>query len=261
MTQSDGDEWEYEYDDNETEDFYIPVDLANVPAVQGALGVHGSSSQRGHPSLLKTKLRALNLERREAENSLALQNIEDAEGSIGKIQIVGLHTENPLLMYNKQLLSCEWNKVIGTDLIFAKPASGKEEESKPLRSLPSVDLLATGSARLVAKVARMRPKDDLFDDPIDTGEQDTTEPANGSLGVEANAASQVLANAAVQTPATQPAPSSFLGRLNAIKAKRGEGSRLELSKAENGTRLVRTKEPDPLPIIPQQEEDVVMGGT
>ncbi|OAG03552.1 uncharacterized protein CC84DRAFT_1095036 [Paraphaeosphaeria sporulosa] len=229
MAAVEDDEWEYEYDDNETEDFYIPIDLANVPSVQGALGL-GGSTQRGHPTLLATKLRAITSERRDAESSLVVQNVEDVGESVGKIQIIGLHTENPLMMYNDQLLSCEWNKTIGTDLIFAKPGAIVEKEGKALRSLPSVDLVAMGSAKLVARVARMRPRDDLFDEDPKIGDQSSAEAMDTSGAVEP----------VVQT--TRPASSSFLGQLNALKARRGEASRLALSDAPGGPRLVAAEE-------------------
>ncbi|KAF1973285.1 hypothetical protein BU23DRAFT_134242 [Bimuria novae-zelandiae CBS 107.79] len=263
MAQAEEEEWEYEYDENETEDFYIPIDLANVPAVQGALGI-GGSAQRGHPTLLKTKLRALNTERRDAGSNLAVQNVEDANESIGKIQIIGLHTENPLMMYNGQLLSCEWNKTIGTDLIFAKPNSDTDDASEPLRSLPSVDLLATGSARLVARVARMRPKDDLFNDGPKVDEQSSadamdTGPDESGVAVPTTAPeSPVSTTVVAATITTEPAPSSFLGRLNAIKARRGETSRLGLTKDPNATRIVTAKESATSPGVVR--EDATMGG-
>jgi hypothetical protein len=253
MGEPDEDEWEYEYDDNETEDFYIPIDLANVPSVQGALGISGPT-QKGNPRLLKTKLRALNAERREAESNLAVQHIEDADESIGNVQIIGLHTDNPLMMYNNQLLSCEWNKTIGTDLIFSKPTSATGQSDEPLRVLPSVDLLASGSARLVARVAQMRPKDDLFNDVPNPQEQ---EPSGMKENPSAVAEAELQPTTAVEATAARPAPSSFLERLNQIKAKRGESSRLGLANPPGGTRLVTFKEGT----TTRPGGDIVMGGT
>ncbi|KAF9733295.1 hypothetical protein PMIN06_007496 [Paraphaeosphaeria minitans] len=271
MAQAEDDEWEYEYDDNETEDVYIPIDLANVPSVQGALGL-GGSTQRGHPTLLATKLRAITSERREAESNLVVQNAEDVGESFGKIQIIGLHTENPLIMYNDQLLSCEWNKTIGTDLIFAKPGTVVEEEGEALRSLPSVDLVAMGSAKLVARVARMRPRDDLLDEDPKLGDQSSAEAMEtagaGELVAASGTADEVVPALATATEAhstaepevltTKPAPSSFLGQLNALKARRGETSRLVLSNAPGGSRLVAAEEG--ATTADTSNEDTAMGG-
>jgi hypothetical protein len=272
MSQTEEDEWEYEYDDNKTEDFYIPIDLANVPSVQGGLGL-GGPTQRGHPTLLKTKLRAITTERREAESNAAVQNVEDVDESVGKIQIIGLHTENPLMMYNDQLLSCEWNKIIGTDLIFAKPGAVVEEEGEVLRSLPSVDLVAMGSARLVARVARMRPREHIFDDEPKTSDQSPdiameTSKVNGLVAapeitdgtaIAPATAPEVQATAEPKAQPTPPTPSSFLGRLNALKAKRGESSRLVLSSAPDGSRLVTAGESAIAADV--ANEDTPVGGT
>ncbi|KAJ4303741.1 hypothetical protein N0V90_002642 [Kalmusia sp. IMI 367209] len=267
MAHTGEDEWEYEYDDNETEDFYIPIDLANVPPAQDPASTHAGSNtaQKGHAMLLKTKLRNLNAERREAESNSAVQNAEDASASIGQLQIIGLHTENPLIMYNDQLLSCEWTRNIGTELIFAKPESGDMQVVEPLRSLPSVDLLAMGSAKLVARAARMRPREDLFDDDTRVEEQRSAEtrvtsgdnePINITEGTSQAAHNTTLE---VQSTTIQPVPSSFLGRLNAAKAKRGESSRLALSSTPDGSRLIATKEG--ATSSGTAEEDTVMGGT
>ena len=268
MGESDDEEWEYEYDDNETEDFFIPIDLANVPAVQGALGISGST-QKGHPTLLRTKLRALDAERREAESHSALHNIENEDESIGKIQISDLHTESPLMMYNGQLLSCDWSKVIGTDFIFAKPSSGSNQAEEPLRALPSVDLLATGSARLVARVAQMRPKDELFNEDPGVEGQAGAENMEGSSAIDVPAtdnegttsvpvaAPQFLTSTPAEAPAARPAPASFLERLNEIKAKRGEKSRLGVSNPLGGMRLATLKEGT----TTRPGDDIVMGGT
>jgi hypothetical protein len=272
MEQTEEDEWEYEYEENETEDFYIPIDLANVPSVQGALGL-GGPTQRGHPTLLKTKLRAITTERREAETNLAVQNVEDVDESVGKIQIIGLHTENPLMMYNDQLLSCEWNKIVGTDLIFAKPGAVVKEKGEVLRSLPSVDLVAMGSAKLVARVAQMRPKEDIFDDEpkpaehspgvmMETSRGDELVAAPGIIDGTATVpatATEVQATTEPQAQSTQPAPSSFLGQLNALKARRGESSRLVLSSAPDGSRLVTAGES--ATAADAANEDTTMGGT
>lgn len=272
MAQSEEDEWEYEYDENETEDFYIPIDLANVPSVQGALGL-GGPAHRGQPRLLANKLRAIASEIREAGSNFAIQTVEDAGESVGELQIIGLHTENPLMMYNDQLLSCEWNQTIGTDLIFAKPGGVVEEEGKALRSLPSVDLVAMSSARLVARVAQMRPRDDLFDGKPEIGEQSSTEAMessrnNESVAVPDSADGDVIipdaptedqSSMETRVPPVKPASSSFLGQLNALKARRGEQSRLVLSNAPGGARLIAAEEG--AATTAPATEDTTMGGT
>lgn len=257
MSASADDEWEYEYDEVETEDFYIPIDLSNVPRGRK----HVDSERRtGHPTLLKSRLRALNAQRGQqqqdaptAENGSGNANGEEA-ATFGEAQIIGLHTENPLVMYNGQLLSLQWASTIGTDMFFAKPDAAAESASQPLRSLPDVDLLATSSAKLIARVGRLRPRDDLFDD----------------LGA-AGAATAKVAQTEVDTEDMQepavistPAPTSFLAKLNAAKAKRGDLTRLAISKSGEGSRLVSeaaTAASCAGEAVAEERSDVRMGGT
>ena len=150
------DEWEYEYDDVETEDFYIPIDLSNIPKVQKQ--VH-SERRTGHPTLVKTRVRALNAQRGQQQDAPTDDNATAEQPRLaGEAQIIGLHTENPLVMYNGQLLSLQWAATIGTDMFFANPDLDVASDETPLRVLPDVDLLAMSSAKLVARVGRLRPK-------------------------------------------------------------------------------------------------------
>jgi hypothetical protein len=219
MARTEEDEWEYEYDDNETEDFYIPIDLSHVPTSQK---MSSAIPKTGHPVLLRTKLRAHH-ERREAEASIASLSISQDAHSLGNLQLNGLHTENPLVMYDGQLLSCQWARNIGTDMFFAKPELNSDG-NHALRSLPDVDLIATGSSKLIANVAQLRPKDELFKGTLD-GDQ-AGQPSNTSGHSHPE-----------NGEGMRPAPSSFLARLNAAKAKRGEKSRLVISKNADGNRL------------------------
>ncbi|KAF1963372.1 hypothetical protein CC80DRAFT_397011 [Byssothecium circinans] len=261
MAHSEEDEWEYEYDDTETEDFYIPVDVANVPQLQTP--VNTPSQRLGHPWLLKTKLRAFYVNRKETE-TVQIPSTTEGQGpaTMGEIQAIGLHTSNPLIMYNGQLLSCQWVSALGTDLLFAKPKAETEGggAEKPLRALPEVDLIALSSARLVARVGRLRPKDELFEGT--NGEPPTLAGAAGGQKDRQERGQQATQEDEEEgRQGTRPTPSTFLAKLNAAKAKRGETSRLVLSKRGDETRLV-SEETEPQPVVSGGEaEDVTMSGT
>jgi len=237
----DDEEWEYEYDTTTTEDFYIPIDMSNIPAVQTTANTPGV---KGHPVHLKSKLRALHAEHKDAESMLDVQGNESSDETLGELQITGLHTENPLLLYNGQLLSCQWLKCLGTDLIFKKPDDHDEDVGTPLQKLPAVDFLAMGSAKLVARVAQMRPRDDLFDDSGEIGGKKSDEVPSGDAQTSVPTDERGQDSTATRTHAqqTMPAPTSFLGRLNAIKARRGEATLLALSGTRQGARLVVAKD-------------------
>lgn len=237
MAHTHEEEWEYEYHENETEDFYIPLDLTNVPEAQVPMVSQG---RPGHPILLKTRLRALNAARSQPREFSNNPTEGRETGNMGNVQIVGLHTTNPLVMYNGQLLSCHWGSTIGTDMFFVKPVSLEEGNTAPLRSLPSVDLLSLGSAKLVAKVGRLRPRDDLFDDNNNNSGPETE--AITALNDESIVESIADQNASVERPSSEshvrPTPNSFLAKLNQAKAKRGDDTRLVISNTSTGTRLV-----------------------
>jgi hypothetical protein len=266
MANLENDEWEYEYDENETEDFYIPLDLSNVPAAQIPMVSQG---RPGHPTLLKSRLRALNAARGQPVDFATDTNNgqEMAPATMGEVQVVGLHTPNPLVMYNGQLLSCHWTSTIGTDMFFVKPDSNAASPSQALRYLPSVDLLSLGSAKLVAKVGRLRPRDDLFDESSDT--QHPNGSTDAPVDSQGAAAPPPTENTAGHQQSTTeeagPTPANFLARLNEAKAKRGEKSRLVISKTSEGSRLVAEKAIDGSVATnggsSQTPGDTVMGGT
>lgn len=228
------DEWEYEYDEHVTEDFYIPIDLSNVPSAQ----IPTNSERRaGHPTLLKSRLRALNATRGQLPEIQADGLGTQEPATMGELQITGLHTSNPLIMYNGQLLSCHWTSTIGTDMFFTKPLADSDKH-QPLRSLPSVDLLSLGTAKLVAKVGRLRPRDDLFEDDGNEQPDSIGKQATGQHPEERSAPSQ---NGPVNHPRSADdglAPLNFLSRLNEAKAKRGETTRLAVTQTPEGSRLV-----------------------
>lgn len=249
-------EWEYEYDEEETEDFYIPIDLSNVPKGQK----HVDSERRtGHPTLLKSRLLALNAQRGqqqdapafEGSNANAKANGEDVTAT-NQAQIVGLHTENPLVMYNGQLLSLQWASTIGTDMFFTKPHADTESGEQPLRSLAGVDLLAMSSAKLVAKVGRLRPRDDLIDTAVEA-DAAAVQTADGAVNEDAQETAAV----------SSPPPTSFLARLNAAKAKRGDSTRLAVSVSRGDSRLVSevAGSSDVVPSARIGSGDVEMSGT
>ncbi|KAH7064261.1 hypothetical protein BKA63DRAFT_169447 [Paraphoma chrysanthemicola] len=262
MASAQDDDWEYEYHETETEDFYIPIDLSNVPSAQVPMN---SERRPGHPTLLKSRLRALN-----ATRGQPLEIAHNAAGTpatattMGELQIVGLHTTNPLVMYNGQLLSCHWTSTIGTDMFFTKPETEGGDLGDPLRSLPSVDLLSLGTAKLVARVGRLRPRDDLIDDEGDTQlapqVSGATEPHVSGVGP-----AQSAPNIRATENGSETSSKTFLARLNEVKARRGEKSQLVVTQTPEGSRLVSA----PMEIADRptdagasrQLEDVTMSGT
>lgn len=86
--------------------------------------------------------------------------------SADHIQILELHSRNPLISYQSQLYSCEWTSTLGTDVLLAANQTdrlgtrggGQEAESaEALRSFPGVDLVATSRIKLTARPVQAAP--------------------------------------------------------------------------------------------------------
>lgn len=82
---------------------------------------------------------------------------EEERPALSQVQILDLHTSNPIVSYEGVVYSCQWARNIGTELLFTPhdPSSNLPV----LRNLPGdVDLLAASSARLVSNVLELKPK-------------------------------------------------------------------------------------------------------
>lgn len=128
---------------------------------------------------------------------------EESVEEPAKIQIVGLHRDSPIISYKGNFYSCKWASSIGSDLVFARKPEDPDSDRNCLYSLPSWDLLDTGSARLIASNAQIdrRTTADNFSVSARSGEVE-------------NAIDDVSNPAVRQT--------SFLTRLREIQVRRGE---------------------------------------
>lgn len=240
MADTDDDEWEYEYDDLETEDFYMTLDLSNTPAA--SLPNINNQAKIGHPTKLQSRLRAINAGRK-GDGDAARMASERQLQAVGEMQITGLHTSNPLVMYNGQLLSCKWATTIGTDMFFIKPGLENEPSMPPLRSLPAVDLLAMSSAKLTATMGVLRPRDDILIPTNDSEEltadaMDVSDDAHSAMEETPQTGVQDVQSRTEERPSTS---TNFLARLNQAKAKRGEKTMLIMKESSDGSHLVAKK--------------------
>lgn len=133
----------------------------------------------------------------------APQNV--AEESKGRIQILDLACNNPLLSYRGQLYSCHWAEPLGTDLLFTSVDEGEEKSYTPLRKLGSHDLVGKSHLRLVANAAEFRPRETSSA----TGDHES----NATLGMSASALADGM-------PAKRKG--TFLERFAALKTRKGE---------------------------------------
>lgn len=75
-----------------------------------------------------------------------------------RIQILDLHTPNPIISYRNHIYDCRWTSTIGTDLLITA--------SKPNSNFPKLvqedgfDILAASSIKIVGQSAQLVPKPD-----------------------------------------------------------------------------------------------------
>lgn len=74
------------------------------------------------------------------------------------VQILDLHSKNPVVSYRGHMYSCQWVSNIGTELLFTR--RDPKDPLPSLRTLPGdIDLLAASSARIVSSSIEVKPKE------------------------------------------------------------------------------------------------------
>lgn len=137
-----------------------------------------------------------------------------------RIQILDLHTTNPIVSYRNQIFSCSWADQIGTELVFARPDTETDPDNRspqPLHSGPSYELLAANSVKILGRKAQLVPS---------AGPAQVQVPAEGpsTTGPTVDpAASQIAEPLSVpRRPAAPSHQAQFLHRLQQIKNAKGE---------------------------------------
>ncbi|KAI1085304.1 hypothetical protein F5B20DRAFT_575771 [Whalleya microplaca] len=184
MLDDDESEWEYEYSNTETETFYVTLDLSKADftardhkaAVPQHLGFRGG---------LKAERAKLYMNRRTAASNAADNSTADSEaeyevrnrppiskekqqplaqhdsptddGDEHQVQILELHSQNPIVSYKGRVYSGQWSQNAGTELLMTK-----RDDEAPLPALrhlhDDVELLAASCARINVQERELRPR-------------------------------------------------------------------------------------------------------
>jgi hypothetical protein len=233
-------DWEYEYDEHETEDIYFTLDLTtHVPnaiqekqyAKNGKLIGPEKSGAENAPQDDDANVDAVLNGDDNPQNEDAIDDAAPLEA--GRLQVLDLHTEKPYVKYNNAFYSCHWFTDLGTQFWITNPGV----VSDPKLSGHVLDVVGSSQTRLVAKPANLKRKRDAPE-----AEHQEGETATQTIDIEDDAASDVsdadsrvqIADAPEQNP-NEPmvvAPpkndlhmqgqASFMERLSAIKLKKGE---------------------------------------
>lgn len=147
----------------------------------------------------------------------AIPAIEDPED---RIQILDLHSSNPVISYQNQIYSCEWTSTIGTDLLLTAP--DPDYPHPILQDEPGVSILAATGIKLFARPVQMTPRTGAS-----TSEK-TPNPAPAISNQTNNTSATATQASPIKIPTNLTASKSrenqakFLEKLIAIKAAKGE---------------------------------------
>ena len=206
--------------------YYVTLDLT-VPGHQHK----GAASRKEMKRSFKTKWLNPNSQHLQRDNSPeengtptadAQPDLDDVprspEGSgndgeletASKVQILGLHDKNPMVLYKGTIYSCRWASNIGTELLFTE--HDPNSALPVLRHLPgNVDLLAASSSRIISSTVHVDPK-----------HQSTEEPQRKRRKVASGKDPALMIPVGVQASDKRKNQAKFLQRLMEIKEDKGE---------------------------------------
>lgn len=232
-------EWEYEYDDHETEQIYFTLDLStHVPnAIQDksvaknnrvirtdTADKPGNTSQGPQASDTQT-------------NGQLDVELQPASVPRGELQILNLHTEKPYVKFNNSFFACYWFTDLGTQFWITNPGV----TNTPKLSGHVLDVVGSSQTRLVGRPANLKRKRDVPEpeplqprnaaqQPIDIDNEDVD--GSGSSDDDNVRPPALDPNQDPEQPMIIPrrrikdphleAQANFMERLSALKLRRGE---------------------------------------
>ncbi|KAK2798228.1 hypothetical protein FQN50_008926 [Emmonsiellopsis sp. PD_5] len=153
---SDDSDYEYEYDDSATETFYLNLDLTtcNGP-IRAPRKRTASSSNTPFTASTPDPHQPVPFEPPHSPENPGEEQLASVESDLDhdQIQIMDLHSENPIISYRNQLFSCSWADLVGTELTFTAP---EERSTFPrLRHDQAFDLISANRAKLLGQKANL----------------------------------------------------------------------------------------------------------
>ncbi|OAL72140.1 hypothetical protein A7D00_3138 [Trichophyton violaceum] len=146
----DGTDYEYEYDPIETETAYINLELSSVNGPIRPPRKRSSTSTPIHSPIDPSMTPSLDGDGGQDHN-------DQEQESQSRIQIMDLHSPNPIISYGNQIFSCSWADMIGTELMFTRSSERQPSSSPPLwrNEEDSSELLCANRVRIVGQKANL----------------------------------------------------------------------------------------------------------
>ncbi|CAD6586215.1 MAG: hypothetical protein ASARMPREDX12_002304 [Alectoria sarmentosa] len=234
--EEDDSDWEYEYHETETESFYVTLDISSAanyknprtktkeldppPPATSIAPTTPAAQENADPSEppespVPEALAPMDVDQIPDQSDQELSPPEPTD----HIQVLDLHTQNPLISYQNQMYSCEWTSTLGTDLLLTTPAPNFPHPV--LRDTPNVFVLAASSIKLMGRPAQIatRQRAEEGDEASTPAPENSTASANTASSEKATPVKIPLGATPSRARQNQ---ANFLERLIAIKAKKGD---------------------------------------
>ncbi len=135
------------------------------------------------------------------------------------VQILDLHSTNPIVSYMGQVYSCMWTDMIGTNMFFTHPGSTARMDT--LQSTDDYDLIGTSRIKLVAEGAKVVKSNAPGEGLQEKGDNTRRQRAGSDDVVDGSSLGDFhRSNPKVNVQMKKQA--SFLEKLMNIKRQRGE---------------------------------------
>lgn len=142
-----------------------------------------------------------------------------------QVQILDLHTEEPIISYKGRVFSGQWSQNVGTELLMTK-----RDDDNPIPALRQldhdVDLLAASCSRITVKEMQLKPKDTTLKRRL-----------NGLTSAESTTARSLVPPAEKWARSERIMQGNFLANFIALKKRMGENDEV--------TVIARTHDPRP----------------
>lgn len=223
-------EWEYEYDENETEDLYFTLDLPDAGSTFPSAAKrrkyndyknHAARAQQASEALLEGTDSATRVTDATVDVAGGRHPTEPSKVAIG---FLDLHSSNPRVRYESTDYQCQWSTDLGTQFIVSQ--SGVVEQ--PLRNGFAVDVVALSRTRLTGQYApHPAAKASAAKDAPGTGDGASV---NNAIVLDGDNIETPKERQSPQRPAIKAnTQSSFLQRLAEIQRRKDNASK-ELAK-------------------------------
>ncbi|MCJ1406010.1 hypothetical protein MMC19_000075 [Ptychographa xylographoides] len=152
-----GSEWEYEYHQTETESFFVTLDLSSAPPtrVQKKRKARGPAAENP-PVADASDDASTQAPAREIDTLDTAANPSSSPDPESRVQILDLHTSNPVVSYNNHIFSCQWTSTLGTDILLTPP--DPTPPTVPLYKAPGFHILGIANTKLIGNAVQIVPR-------------------------------------------------------------------------------------------------------